>query len=96
MYFNGSLTWTKRVDQCGRDSKVMATIWTAQGSPSAFQAQVTLAAQQKLNVVLARYSGVGAFEDTHGENVNGENGVCSGGSNRKGSESWELAGRWAV
>lgn len=78
----GGLTWTKRVDQCGRDSKVMATIWTAQGSPgSAFQAQLTLAAKAKLNVVLTRYTGVGAFEDPVGENVNGEGGACSGGSN---------------
>jgi hypothetical protein len=84
----GGLTWTERVEQCGGSGGTGTRVYTASGSPgSAFQVQIaynpgTLA----LAAVLARYSGVDTIEDPTGENVNGEAGACSGGTDNKNAQ----------
>jgi hypothetical protein len=76
----GGLSWTERLEQCGDNSETGTRIWTAQGSPSAFAAQVNYThsgGNSPLAAVLIRYSGVASFEDPTGENINGEFGSCA-------------------
>jgi hypothetical protein len=79
----GGMTWTERLEQCGDDNEMGQRIWTAQGSPgSSFQVQIDWVSGGGANLaaILLRYSGVGAFEDPTGENINGEFGGCADAS----------------
>jgi hypothetical protein len=84
----GGLTWTERVEQCGASSATGTRVYTASGSPgSAFQVQITYApGTLALAAVLARYSGVDTIEDPTGENINGEAGACSGGTDNPNAQ----------
>jgi hypothetical protein len=84
----GGLTWTERVEQCGASGGTGTRVYTASGSPgSAFQAQITYnPGTLALAAVLARYSGVDTIEDPTGENINGEGGACSGGTDNKNAQ----------
>ncbi|MCZ6497597.1 MAG: OmpA family protein, partial [Gammaproteobacteria bacterium] len=78
----GGLTWTEQKEQCGAKPDTGIRVWTAQGSPAgAFSVVVSLASNSEAAMVLTRYSGVAAIEDPTGENTNGENGACAGGTN---------------
>jgi hypothetical protein len=82
----GGLTWTERVNvngQCSGQGGQGISLWTAEGSPSDFQAQITYSAGLPLAAVLTRYSGVASLEDPTGQNSNGEAGACTGGGETK-------------
>lgn len=78
----GSLTWTLQKNQCSGRNQNSARIYTAYGSPSNFTVTVTFSTASESTIILARYSSTdgGAVEDAVGENTNGENGACSGGT----------------
>lgn len=79
----GGLIWTEQYAQCGDGSETGLSIYTASGSPASFAAQVSYTkspGNSPIAVTLTRYSGVGSFEDIHGENINGENGNCNNAS----------------
>ena len=81
----GYLTWTKRKEQCGGRSQSSIACFTAEGSPGgSFTVTATVASTDTACIAVVRYSGADpsdAFEDeTHGENTNGEDGACSGGT----------------
>jgi len=83
----GGLDWTERVEQCGASDATGTRVYTASGSPGAFQAQITYnPGSDSLAAVLARYSGVDTIEDPTGENINGEGGACAGGSDNKNAQ----------
>jgi hypothetical protein len=84
----GGLTWSERVEQCGASGGTGTRVYTAFGSPgSAFQVQITYnPGTLALAAVLARYSGVETIEDPTGENINGESGACSGGTDNKNAQ----------
>jgi hypothetical protein len=84
----GGLTWTERVEQCGASGGTGTRVYTAYGSPgAAFQVQITYnPGTLALAAVLARYSGVDTIEDPTGENINGESGACSGGTDNKNAQ----------
>ncbi len=72
------LGWNEDVDgQCSDASKTGISLWTATGSPPAgpFNVDITWSKTggNRLAAVLSSYSGVGNFEDKHGENQIGEN-----------------------
>jgi hypothetical protein len=76
------------VEQCGASSGTGTRVYTTSGSPaSAFQVQITYApGTLALAAVLARYSGVDTIEDPTGENINGEAGACSGGTDNPNAQ----------
>ncbi len=83
----GGLNWDPEdLNQCSSQGQTGVRIWTAQGSPAAFQAQISYnpaPGDKPIAAVLVRYSGVGSMEDATGHNANGESGACSGGSDTK-------------
>ena len=48
----GGLTWTVREEQCGTNNKSRIELWTAQGSPGAFQVSVTWDGTRPMAAVL--------------------------------------------
>jgi hypothetical protein len=79
------LSWVERKEQCTvSNGESGIRLWTAQGTPSGpFQVEITHAVAGKdLTAVLARYSGVGSFQDATGENTNGENDVTCAGTTK--------------
>ena len=80
----GSLTWTLRKRQSAGRGTGSVEVWTADGSPSAFSAAITMSGSTtSLNGTLIRYSGADMttpIEDAVGHNTNGENGASTGGT----------------
>ncbi len=80
----GSLTWSLEKRQGGGRGQDQVEIWSAFGSPSAFQPAITMASSSDALIgSCTRISGADTStptEDPVGENTNGENGATSGGT----------------
>ncbi len=81
----GSLTWFEDDEQCASVSGGgNAYIYRAIGSPSTFTLTIDVASATTIIAHANRYTGhdtTTPTEDPTGENTNGEDGACSGGTN---------------
>lgn len=93
----GGLTWTKSKEQCGSKDSTFCSFWTAFGSPvSSFTITIIPSATTSVSAGVLRYSGADSatpFEDVVGENINGEEGGCTGGTNNNSVQTTTTSGQ---